>query len=438
MKRIISVILLCVLSLNCLTGCSKTETPVIDEKPNEATEIVLPNIENPNIKDEYYNPEDSGNNNIVGDTVEIVDVDKGTVVKPVEKHIYNGGTWYYDQLSSKEQKAYEKIKKTLENAYGHKTDELVFSDISLESLLRAYRSVIDDNPQIFIQNTGEGDVEPLYDAATGKSDGLVFTMHYDEYWTEGNAIIAQAETEAEVKKIMKELDKIDGDYYKILWLYHRLIKNIEYSHDYPWSGSIYGAIVKKECSCEGISEAFEYILNLYGIKTIGVSGMSGFIFDGGSVGGHKWNMVQLDGEWYAFDVTWDISKDLSKFLPYTYFAVNQKDISYAHAPFFSDLVPKATGEKYNYYKYNDLIVKNYSMDELIRVGKKCYSLTPGYFSFKFANKADFNKALKESEYEKWIPEVVKANKLSKWQFSITNNPDLQIIEFAIYDQVQWN
>lgn len=436
MRKIVSLMLVSTMSLSLLTGCGGKEEPVIAPEVTEPTqqEVTLPEINAGEIRNDALSSDiDKGTAALGDDKINITEIVGSSVLEDKKGYIYNGGTWYYDQLNEKEKEIYSVIKEALENAAGKKSDYFEFLGASGEETTRAYRAVIDDNPQILIQNIGENACAELPDGS-GASVNLI----YDSYWSKINVEMGQAEMEAEIKKIMKKMDVIEGDYYKILWLYNYLINSIEYNMDVPWHPTMYGALVKKQCACEGIAEAFEYILNLYGIKTIGVTGYSGFVINGvNDIGLHKWSMVKLDGEWYAFDVTWDIDKDLSKFLPYTYFAVDETDISYAHMPFFPEMVPTATGKKYNYYRYNDLVVNNYSMEELIRVGKKSYSLTPGYFTFKFKNQDDFVRALQTQELNQWIPKVIQANKLTKWQYLTAYNPDLQIIEFAIFDTVQY-
>ena len=49
--------------------------------------------------------------------------------------------------------------------------------------------------------------------------------------------------------------------------------------------------------CESYSEAFQTLCLYAGINCTGVVGTAG--------GGHKWNCVKLDGEWYMCDITFD-------------------------------------------------------------------------------------------------------------------------------------
>ena len=59
-----------------------------------------------------------------------------------------------------------------------------------------------------------------------------------------------------------------------------------------WSAFKYGSAV-----CDGYSRATKLLLNEYGIECDIVVGDAG--------GGHAWNLVKLDGNWYQMDVTWN-------------------------------------------------------------------------------------------------------------------------------------
>lgn len=59
-----------------------------------------------------------------------------------------------------------------------------------------------------------------------------------------------------------------------------------------WSAFKYGSAV-----CDGYSRAAKLLLNEFGIECDIVIGDAG--------GGHAWNLVKLDGNWYQMDVTWN-------------------------------------------------------------------------------------------------------------------------------------
>jgi transglutaminase/protease-like cytokinesis protein 3 len=56
----------------------------------------------------------------------------------------------------------------------------------------------------------------------------------------------------------------------------------------------YGVIVEKRGVCNGYADAFQYLCYMVGINSNVVFGNA-----------HVWNTVQIEGEWYQVDVTWD-------------------------------------------------------------------------------------------------------------------------------------
>ena len=77
--------------------------------------------------------------------------------------------------------------------------------------------------------------------------------------------------------------------------------------------------------CEGLSRAYQYLLYRCGINSTLISGTA-------AGGGHMWNMVKVDGEWYHIDVTWDdpITTTGEQVLRYNYFLVSDAKIKENH------------------------------------------------------------------------------------------------------------
>ena len=60
--------------------------------------------------------------------------------------------------------------------------------------------------------------------------------------------------------------------------------------------------------CDGYSYAYEYLLQKAGIRSTVVAGRAGD--DEETAGPHSWNLVELNGQWYEVDATWnDISAE---------------------------------------------------------------------------------------------------------------------------------
>ena len=96
-----------------------------------------------------------------------------------------------------------------------------------------------------------------------------------------------------------------SDYDKVMQMHNWLVDNLYYGTDVAGNSSynIYGAFCIRNVVCEGYAEAFKYLLDKLGIPCILVSGTAQN--SEGSTENHEWNYVQLDGKWYAVDVTWD-------------------------------------------------------------------------------------------------------------------------------------
>ena len=72
-----------------------------------------------------------------------------------------------------------------------------------------------------------------------------------------------------------------------------------YSGNMPYvSYTAYGALVNRTSVCAGYALAYERLMDQVGIPCEYVTGMT-------TNGYHAWNIIQIDGEWYHVDVTWD-------------------------------------------------------------------------------------------------------------------------------------
>ena len=73
----------------------------------------------------------------------------------------------------------------------------------------------------------------------------------------------------------------------------------------------YGALVEDSdgnpnyAVCDGYTLALEYLLQQCGIEAVFLGGLAGSSRE--NSGGHAWNLVKMDGNWYEVDSTWDDS-----------------------------------------------------------------------------------------------------------------------------------
>lgn len=80
-----------------------------------------------------------------------------------------------------------------------------------------------------------------------------------------------------------------------------LMDNCVYPAQEPYScesHSPYGALIEQSAVCEGYARAAQLIFELCDVSSYYVVGET-------SGGGHAWNLVQIDQNWYQLDVTWN-------------------------------------------------------------------------------------------------------------------------------------
>lgn len=175
--------------------------------------------------------------------------------------------------------------------------------------------------------------------------------------------LSYTDTPANIKKKKQDMNTVTQEIlakvtsgmsdYDIVKLFHdEIIRTCVY--DTEAVNNIYGALVDKRSMCQGYAGAFLRLCNLTGIPAISITGSTDEP--------HMWNMVNIDGEWYHIDLTWDDpdKEGYPEFCRYDYFCLDTASIkklrtidSYPYA------LPEAKSDKYNYFVYNKLVADSY-------------------------------------------------------------------------------
>lgn len=247
----------------------------------------------------------------------------------------------YNQLDEKLKKAYSDIAKgCLE------LDEVIeTAQLSPSELEEVIPAVLRDYPII-----DWVDKQYSYSNALGKT---TIKLSYTRKKEDVRLRISQLDGHAAV--ILKDISPNMSDYEKALIVHDKLVNSIEYTLDVPNQHNVYGALVDKQATCEGYAKAYQFLLLKLGLNTIVVYGDAG--------GPHAWNMVELNGNYYNVDVTFD-DRSLSNgssYISREYAFVNDEQMSKTHTP-SSDIsntsLPKCDKISLNYFVYNDLIVND--------------------------------------------------------------------------------
>ncbi|KEJ04363.1 protease [Clostridium botulinum A2B7 92] len=314
-----------------------------------------------------------------------------------------------------------------------------------------------DNYQNLMVEIGGMDFGKPGISGSYKNDGTGWKIEINfKYKKDISEIKRQKEaTMAEVKRIAKSIIKPDmTDFEKELALHDYIVRTADYNTVNYKNGinaledhTAYGVLVDHIGVCESYAKAMSLLLEEVGIECKYVTGVS--VHDGKDGGGHAWNMVKLDNEWYNLDATWDdpvsdrngaesVNKNTNSMatVNHTYFNIPDSIFNKDHKRGnFEQNYPACTATKYS---YNNMDVDEYTAD-----GKLIKKVTT-----KDELDAEILKALKEKnsalslrikgfkmtqkELSAELEKVANNNSVGalKW---ITSSPD----EYHVNYTIQW-
>ena len=234
----------------------------------------------------------------------------------------NINKYFYNQLEKYSKIIYNALEENKENMksgtyeinLGTEFSNLLSSNNGDKLLGDYYQTAIEaysyDNPDVFYI-----DFQKLYLNIETTTRGKNKT--YKVFLNAGNStnyLESQFQTKQSIDTALNEIEKIKAyflqnkkqDTYQNIKLVHDyLIETIDYdqSTSRPNTYNLYGALIEKNCVCEGYAKAFKYLIDGLNIPCTIVAGNG--TNSEGITESHAWNYVQLNGNWYAVDVTWD-------------------------------------------------------------------------------------------------------------------------------------
>ena len=262
--------------------------------------------------------------------------------------------YFYNQLDEKSRiiyRAFESNKEqtktwTYQIELGTSFSDILSQSNGQEKLGEYYQSAIEaytyDNAEVFYLSP-----KKMYLNIETTTRGGVST--YDVYINSGNEVNYLTEefsSKAEVDQAIAQIEQVKnqilqnktGNTYEDIKMVHDyLVDSINYESSLSKQNiyNIYGALVNRECVCEGYARAFKYLLDELNIPCIMVIGTG--TNSQGETENHAWNYVQLNGNWYAVDTTWDDPVVIgggtaSEESRYKYFLVGREIIDQDHSP----------------------------------------------------------------------------------------------------------
>lgn len=285
------------------------------------------------------------------------------------------------------------------------------SEFDIREVVNAF---IFDNPEIFW-------IENLFGYAYDDEDTLV------EFYS----VLSSDECEVYIDRFNKKLDMILSglnsgmtDYQREKYLHDKLLRGVVYKSGVSSSAdgweyfSSYGAIVSGEAVCEGYAKAMQLLLFRAGIPCSTVRGNADGI-------AHMWNVVQLEGEWYHLDPTWD-DNDLDGNINYEYFNLTTEAILKNHQisdsidtvlevensesidPLsrYNFFVPLCTAKDMNYYYAEGVMINHFDTDSdhaiisaLVEKANQSEVYIPLRFGTELTYSEYINKLFYEAPYE---------------------------------------
>ena len=265
----------------------------------------------------------------------------------------NISKYFYNQLDNNSKIFYNALEKNKENMktgtyeinLGTEFSNVLSASDGEEKLGDYYQSAIEaytyDNPEMFYI-----DFEKLYLNIETTTRGSKKT--YKVLLNSGNNsnYLSSQFSKEEIDSALVEIEKIkeyfvqnknQSIYQNIKNIHDYLVETIDYDQtiSHPNTFNLYGALVEKNCVCEGYAKAFKYLADALNIPTIVVSGTG--TNSEGNTENHAWNYVQINKKWYAVDCTWDDpiligGAILTNSTKYKYFLKGSNEFDKAHTP----------------------------------------------------------------------------------------------------------
>ncbi len=290
--------------------------------------------------------------------------------------------YYFGKLGNKEKQAYNNILEKIETMPAN----IQIPSLSQAELNRVFEALLYDNPYLFF----------LGRSCSVTTKGLKSYFNA-EYVMSANEYSLKKQTLARKADEILSKNKATDQFNTELFIHDYIIDNCSYSYSGAEDeSSAYGALIDNAAACEGYSKATKLLLDLAGIESCLLSGMA-HNYQGGSES-HMWNIVNINGDYYHLDVTWDdpvtLGKDEESDPIYTYFNITDKEIQKTHSDFISTYPCTAWAENYFVIKglffseYNETIEKKITQIIIDGVNDG-----RSIFEFKFATDAVYSKAI---------------------------------------------
>lgn len=276
----------------------------------------------------------------------------------------------YEQLSSQEKTAYDELLAGIKNH-----DSLIYlkARVDAESLYRVYEAIL--------LTAAADEVYPprQYKYSYSTVTGSVINVELAYDYTQTQIDRMNVKLEKRVNEILSGITSRMTTADKVRHLHDSVISGCAYSSFGAHSDNAYGALVDGKAVCEGYARSMLLLCRRAGISCILVTGFA--------EEEHMWNMVEIDGNWYHVDATWDdpsFADGREDYIGYTYLNVSDELIKRDHSIDSSLFkIPSANSSSANYFirsglyatsKEEALSVIERAIEKAAAAGQNCVSV----------------------------------------------------------------
>lgn len=246
---------------------------------------------------------------------------------------------YRNTLDSRGQRAYDQICAGCAAGQEVITMSVLINE---DELQRIFHSVLFDHPEFFWLTA---------DYIYYYNDEGYITEFYPSYYSNDISDMT-AEVEQSVNNALASMWGLSSDVEKVKYAHDYLTNTIDYVEN-DMDQTAYSGFVRKQTVCVGYAKCFAYMMHKMGIRCAIVTGSTGGV-------NHAWNILELDGEYYLMDVTWDdpVGNPADTYY-YKYFNITDEQMAGDHSKGtyanvdgdyidISLYLPTANGTKYSF------------------------------------------------------------------------------------------
>ena len=282
------------------------------KKDNTMIENVQLQSFSPNYEDTLSNSQALTNLNVINE-----DTNNSST-----NYISTNNKYYYNQLGYNAKLIYTALENNIDNLkkdnfkinFSTKFNDLLNKQNGKSVLDKSFQAALDaffyDHPELFYIDLTKITLYTKYTTIGSKTTYTVSLAPQNNK----NYLSDSFNSESQVDNAINQIEQIrnsivsrvnGSNYNKALIVHDTLVDMLEYEQNDSNSNThnIYGAFVNRSVVCEGYAKSFKYIMDSLNIPCILVGGIA--TNNSSNTESHMWNYIQLDGNWYGVDVTWD-------------------------------------------------------------------------------------------------------------------------------------